>query len=79
MEPEAAVDFVRSLAREHREKDVDLVLERQESLAVRVHKGRVEKVDQSTARGPSGWRPMRWSTHFLPPRKTPPYWTPPKS
>ncbi|MCH8842660.1 MAG: TldD/PmbA family protein [SAR324 cluster bacterium] len=51
MEPEAAVDFVRSLAREHREKDVDLVLERQESLAVRVHKGRVEKVDQSTARG----------------------------
>ena len=51
MEPRAAVEFVQSLARESHEKDVDLVLERSESLAVRVFKGRAEKVDQATAQG----------------------------
>jgi PmbA protein len=51
MEPRAATEFVRSLAREYHEKEVDLVLERSESISVRVFRGRVERVEQETDRG----------------------------
>jgi PmbA protein len=51
MEPQAAMDHALALAREHRERDVDVLLNRSESLAIKVHKHRVEKVDQSTAQG----------------------------
>ena len=51
MEPEDAVEFVQSLAREHRRRDVDLVLQRSEHLAVRIFRGRVEKLDQATGQG----------------------------
>ncbi len=51
MEWRAAVDYALSLAREHREPDVDVMLEREESQTIRVLKGAVEKVDQSTAQG----------------------------
>jgi len=51
MEPQLAVEFVQSLAREYRQRDVDLVLQRSEHLAVRIFKGRVEKLDQATGQG----------------------------
>jgi PmbA protein len=51
MEPQGAVEYVLALAREHHQADVDLVLERDEQLTLRVFKGRVEKVDQATALG----------------------------
>jgi PmbA protein len=51
MEPQHAVDYVMALAREHRQSDVDLFLQRGEDLTVRVFKGRVEKVDQATSYG----------------------------
>ncbi|HKI99003.1 MAG TPA: TldD/PmbA family protein [bacterium] len=51
MEWQTAVDFALSLAREHRESDVDVLLNRSESLAIKVLNHRVEKVDQSTAQG----------------------------
>jgi PmbA protein len=51
MEPQAAIDYALSLAHEHRQRDVDVLLNRSESLGIRVLKGKVEKVDQSTAQG----------------------------
>ena len=51
MEGQAAIDYALSLAREHRERDVDVILERDESQSIHVLKGAVEKLDQSTAQG----------------------------
>jgi PmbA protein len=51
MEPHAAIDYVLSLAKEHRVPDADVLLAREEKLTLRVNKGRVEKVDQATALG----------------------------
>jgi PmbA protein len=51
MEPQAAIDYTLALAREHRLRDLDIVLGREESLSIRVLNGRVEKVDQSTGLG----------------------------
>jgi len=51
MDSQAAADHVLALAREHRLPDVDLLVTREERLTVRVNRGRVEKVDQSTAQG----------------------------
>jgi len=51
MEPQAAIDYALSLAREHRERNLDVLLHRSESLGIKVLKGTVEKVDQSTAQG----------------------------
>jgi PmbA protein len=51
MEQQRAVDYVLALAREHRQSDVDLFLQRGEELTIRVFKGRVEKVDQATSYG----------------------------
>jgi len=51
MEPRAAADYVLSLAHEYREKEVDLVLDRSESLSVRAFKGRIERVEQETEQG----------------------------
>ena len=48
MEQQRAVDYVLALAREHRQSDVDLFLQRGEELTIRVFKGRVEKVDQAS-------------------------------
>ena len=46
-----AIEFVMSLAKEHHNTDVDVVLGRRESKTVRVRDAKVEKVDQSTAQG----------------------------
>lgn len=51
MDAEAAVDYVLSLAREHRVPDADVMLARDDKLTLRIDKGRVEKVDQATALG----------------------------
>jgi len=51
MESQAAADYVLALAREHRLPDVDLLVTGEERLTLRVNRGRVEKVDQSTAQG----------------------------
>lgn len=51
MDEKAAVDFVLALAQEHRQPDVDLVLERGDRLTLRVFDGQVEKIDQATSRG----------------------------
>jgi PmbA protein len=51
MEGQAAIDYALSLAREHRERDVDVILQRSESLGIKVLKGAVENVQQSTAQG----------------------------
>jgi PmbA protein len=51
MDALAAIDHALALAREHRERDVDVLLHRSESLGIKVLKGRVEKVDQSTSQG----------------------------
>lgn len=51
MEGSTAIDYVLSLAREHREADVDVLLARSESLGIRVLQHRVEKVEQSTSQG----------------------------
>lgn len=51
MDQQGAVEFVLGLAQEHREADVDLVLERGENLTLRVLNGKVEKIDQATALG----------------------------
>ena len=51
MEGQAAVEYALSLAREHHERDTDALLDRSDSLTIRVLNGKVEKVDQSTALG----------------------------
>ena len=51
MQGAEAADLALALAREHRLSDADLLIAREESLSVRVLKGRVEKVDQSTTLG----------------------------
>ena len=51
MEGQAAVEYALSLAREHHERDADALLDRSDSLTIRVLNGKVEKVDQSTALG----------------------------
>ena len=51
MDFQKAMEYALSLAREHREKDVDFLLTRDESLTIRVLGGKVEKVDQSTGQG----------------------------
>ena len=51
MEELAAAEYVLSLAKEQRLRDVDVVLAREESLSLRVRDGKVEKVDQSVGRG----------------------------
>ena len=51
MEGRQALDYVLSLAREHRVRDADCMLAREESITVKVFRGKVEKVDQSTALG----------------------------
>lgn len=51
MEPQEALEYALSLAREHRQSDVDVMLSREETLTIKVLDGRVEKVDQSTGRG----------------------------
>jgi PmbA protein len=51
MDAETAVDYVLSLAQEHRVPDADVMLARDEKLTLRIDKGRVEKVDQATALG----------------------------
>jgi PmbA protein len=51
MEAQAALEYVLSLAREHRLPDVDVLLAREEELTLRINKGRVEKVDQATSLG----------------------------
>lgn len=51
MEHQAAIEHALALAREHHEPDVDVLLGREESLTLKVHKGRVERVDQSTGQG----------------------------
>jgi PmbA protein len=51
MERQSAVDYVLALARERRQSDVDLFLQRGEELTLRVFDGRVEKVDQATSFG----------------------------
>jgi PmbA protein len=51
MPPQEATEFVLALAREHRLPDVDLLVQREERLTLRVNKGRVEKVDQATSQG----------------------------
>jgi PmbA protein len=51
MRPQEATEFVLALARESRLPDVDLLVQREERLTLRVNKGRVEKVDQSTSQG----------------------------
>ncbi|MEE8395292.1 MAG: metallopeptidase TldD-related protein [bacterium] len=51
MDAQAALDHAFALAREHRLKDVDALLAREESMTIWVLNGRVEKVDQSTGLG----------------------------
>ncbi|MGQ4808458.1 Metalloprotease PmbA [Candidatus Entotheonellaceae bacterium PAL068K] len=51
MQQQGAIDYVLALAHDHQEPDVDLILERDEELTLRVFDGRVEKVDQATALG----------------------------
>ncbi len=51
MDQQVAIDYVLSLAREAGEPDVDLIVERNEHLSLRVLNGKVEKVDQATALG----------------------------
>ncbi len=51
MDAGAATELVLALAREHRLPDVDVLVTREERLTLRVNRGRVEKVDQSTAQG----------------------------
>ena len=51
MDSRAAADYVLALAREHHCPDVDVLLGRGESLSVRILRGKVEKVDQSTSLG----------------------------
>ncbi len=51
MDFQQAAEYALSLAREHREKDVDILLTRDESITIRVLGGKVEKVDQSTGQG----------------------------
>ncbi len=51
MDQQGAVEYVLALAREHRQADVDLLLERDEKLSLRVFAGQVEQVDQATALG----------------------------
>lgn len=51
MEQRGAVDYVLALAHEHRQSDVDLVLERDDKLTLRVFNGQVENIDQATALG----------------------------
>ncbi|MDH4224906.1 MAG: TldD/PmbA family protein [Deltaproteobacteria bacterium] len=51
MDSVKAVDYLLALAREHHLPDVDVMLERGESLSVRVFRGRVEKLDQSATLG----------------------------
>lgn len=51
MDWQSAIDYALSLAREHREPDVDVLLTRAESLQIRVLQHQVEKVDQSTSQG----------------------------
>src|SRR5262245_62075773 len=51
MNAEAAVDYVLSLAKEHRVPDADVMLAREDKLTLRINRGRVEKVDQATAMG----------------------------
>jgi len=51
MEQQGAIDYVLALAREHRQSDVDLFLQRGDELTLRVFNGRVEKVDQATSFG----------------------------
>lgn len=47
MQAQEVIDYALSLAREHRVRDADVMLSRDDSLAVRVRGGKVEKVDQS--------------------------------
>ncbi|MDH4247825.1 MAG: TldD/PmbA family protein [Deltaproteobacteria bacterium] len=51
MDPLQAIEQALSLAREHRERHVDVVLSRSESLGIRVCEGKVERVEQSTDLG----------------------------
>ena len=51
MQPHEAAEFVLALARERRLPDADVLVQRDERLSLRVNKGRIEKVDQSTALG----------------------------
>jgi PmbA protein len=51
MGPQEATDYVLALAREHKLKDVDLLVQGEERLTLRVNQGRVEKVDQATSQG----------------------------
>ena len=51
MEPAEAIDYARSLAREHKEADADFLLKRSEELSVEILNGKVEKVEQSTGLG----------------------------
>jgi PmbA protein len=51
MDQRGAADYVLALAQEHRQPDVDLLLERSDTLTLRIFKGQVEKIDQATALG----------------------------
>ncbi len=51
MEVPAAIDYVLALAREHRLPDVDLVVDWDEVLHLRIHQGQVEHAEQYTAQG----------------------------
>ena len=51
MDQRDAADYVLALAQEHRQADVDLLMERSDTLTLRIFKGQVEKIDQATALG----------------------------
>ena len=51
MNPDEAIDYARSLAREHKEADADFLLKRSEELSVEILNGKVEKVEQSIGLG----------------------------
>jgi len=51
MDFQQASEFALSLARERHERDVDVLVGRNQSLSIKVLGGKVEKVDQSTSQG----------------------------
>ena len=51
MQPEAAIEHVLDLARQSGLADVDVLVERGESLGLKIRDAKVEKVDQSTSLG----------------------------
>ena len=49
MQPEAAIEHVLGLARQSGLAEVDVLVERGESLGLKIRDAKVEKVDQSTS------------------------------